>query len=272
MRTQIKVVLLAAVGAAGAVALLADVAIGAAGQQAATGTAGRAAPRTADGKPDLSGIWQVMNTANWNILPHAASADGPGGLGVGDGDELPYLPSALPKKQENYRNRMTADTDLKCLLPGVPRVMYHPYPFQIFQTPTVVRMAFEYGHATRNIYMNTPHPEGSIEWRMGDSRGRWEGDTLVVDVIHFSGETWFDRAGNYHSPKMHVVERYTLLDPNHIQYEATIEDPNVFSRPWKMQMILYRHIEPNFQLLEYECLTFADEAAGNLAPPTQSSR
>jgi hypothetical protein len=255
MRTQIKLVLLAAVGAAGAVAVLSGVPIGA-----------------ADGPPDLSGIWQVMNTANWNILPHSASSDGPGGAGVVVGDELPYLPSALPKKQENYRNRMTADTDLKCLLPGVPRVMYHPYPFQIFQTPTVVRMAFEYGHATRNIYMNTPHPEGSIEWWMGDSRGRWEGNTLVVDVIHLTGETWLDRAGNYHSPEMHVVERYTLLDPNHIQYEATIEDPNVFSRPWKMQMILYRHIEPNFQLLEYDCLTFADEAAGNLAPPTQTSR
>lgn len=230
---------------------------------------GQAIPRTADGRPDLSGIWQVMNTANWNILPHAASADGPGGLGVVVGGELPYLPAALPKKQENYRNRTAADTDVKCLLPGVPRVMYEPYPFQIFQTPTVVRMLFEFGHATRNIYMNSPHPEGPIEWRMGDSRGRWDGDTLVVDVIHFSGETWFDRAGNYHSPAMHVTERYTLLDPNLMQYEATIEDPNVFSRPWTMQMMLYRHREANFRLLEYECLTFPDEAAGNLAPPTQ---
>jgi hypothetical protein len=131
-------------------------------------------------------------------------------------------------------------------------------------------MAFEYGHATRNIYLNAPHPEGPIEWWMGDSRGRWEGNTLVVDVIHFTGETWFDRAGNYHSPQMHVVERFTLLDPDHMQYEATVEDPNVFSRPWKMQMILYRHTEPNFQILEYDCIAFVDEAAGNLAPPRQS--
>lgn len=250
--------------------MFSGVAIAAAGQQAAAGTVGRPVPRTADRKPDLSGIWHVMNTANWNILPHAASPDGPGGLGVVVGDGLPYLPGALAKRQENYRTRKTADTDMRCLLPGVPRVMYEPYPFQIFQTPAVVRMAFEYGHATRNIYMNSPHPEGPIEWWMGDSRGRWEGDTLVVDAIHFSDETWFDRAGNYHSPGMHVVERYTLLDPDHIQYEATIEDPTVFSRSWKMQMILYRHIEPNFQLLEYDCIAFLDEAAGNLAPPRQS--
>jgi hypothetical protein len=262
---------LAAVGSA-TVVLLSGVAIAAAGQQPPAGTAALAIPRTADGKPDFSGIWQAMTTANWNILPHAASIDGPGGQGVVVGDELPYRASALAKRDENYRNRTTADTDMKCLLPGVPRVMYLPYPFQIFQTPTVVRMLFEYGHATRNIYMNTPHPPGPIEWRMGDSRGRWEGDTLVVDVVHLSGETWFDRAGNYHSADMHVVERYTMRGPDHLQYEATIEDPTVFSRPWTMQMILYRHVEPRFQLLEYECLTFLDEAAGNLAPPTESPR
>jgi len=251
-------------------AVLSSSGIGAAGQQPAATQAAQATrvPRTADGKPDFSGIWQVLNTASWDILPHAASIDGPGGPGIVAGGELPYLPSALAQKDDNYRNRKTADTDAKCFLPGVPRVMYQPYPFQIFQTPTVVRMAFEYGHATRNVYMNTPHPDGSIEWRMGDSRGRWDGDTLVVDVVHFSGETWFDRAGNYHSARMHVAERYAFLDPDHIQYEATIEDPGVFSRPWTIRMILYRHLESDFQLLEYECLTFVDEAAGNLAPPT----
>ena len=266
MKIRIQLVLLAAAGAA---VVFSGLTLGAAGQQAGTAAARPAIPRTADGKPDLSGIWRVMNAANSNILPHAASADGPGGIGVVVGDELPYLPWALAKQQENYRTRMTADTDARCLLPGVPRVMYEPYPFQIFQTPGVVRMAFEYVHATRNIYMNTPHPKGPIEWWMGDSRGSWQGDTLVVDAIHFNGDTWFDRAGNYHSPEMHVVERYTLLDPDHLQYEATIEDPKVFSRPWKMQMILYRHIEQNFQLLEYDCIAFPDEAAGNLAPPTE---
>jgi len=254
--------------AAGTAAMLcSSFALGAAGQQTSTPAARPALPRTADGKPDFSGIWGVMNAANWNILPHPASAGGPGSAGVVAGDELPYLPSARARQQENYRTRETADTDARCLLPGVPRIIYEPYPFQIFQTPGVVTMAFEYVHATRNIYMNTPHPAGPIEWWMGDSRGSWQGDTLVVDVVHFNGDTWFDRAGNYHSPAMHLVERYTLLDADHLQYEATVEDPQVFSRPWKIQMILYRHVEPHLQLLEYDCIAFADEAAGNLAPP-----
>lgn len=262
METRMKLIVLAA----GAAVVSSSLALGAAGQQTSI-PAARSIARTADGKPDLSGIWGVMNAANWNLLPHAASADGPGGVGVVVGDELPYLPSALAQKQDNYRRRTTADTDARCLLPGVPRIMYEPYPFQIFQTPGVMTMAFEYVHATRNVYMNTPHPQGPIEWWMGDSRGSWQGDTLVVDVVHFNGDTWFDRAGDYHSPAMHVVERYTLRDPDHIQYEATIEDPQVFSRPWKMQMILYRHVEQHPQLLEYDCIAFADEAAGNLAPP-----
>jgi len=266
MKSRIQLALLPAAAAA---VLSSGLALGAAGPQAGTAAARPAIPRTADGKPDLSGIWRVMNAANVNVLPHAASADGPAGIGVVVGDELPYLPSALAIQQENYRTRMSTDTDARCLLPGVPRVMYEPYPFQIFQTPGVVRMAFEYVHATRNIYMNTPHPKGPIEWWMGDSRGSWQGDTLVVDAVHFNGDTWFDRAGNYHSPEMHVVERYTLLDPDHLQYDATIEDPKVFSRPWKMQMILYRHVEQHFQLLEYDCIAFPDEAAGNLAPPTE---
>jgi hypothetical protein len=269
MKTRIELVLVAAAGVA---VFSSGVVLAAAGRQTGATTARPAIPRTAEGRPDLSGIWRVMNAANWNILPHAASSDGPAALGVVVGDELPYLPSALEKRQENYRTRMTADTDARCLLPGVPRVMYEPYPFQIFQTSAVVTMAFEFVHATRNIYMNTPHPEGPIEWWMGDSRGSWQGDTLVVDAVHFNGDTWFDRAGNYHSSDMHVVERYTLLDPDHLQYEATIEDPKVFSRPWTMQMIFYRHIEQNVQLLEYDCIAFADEAAGNLAPPTENSR
>jgi hypothetical protein len=264
MKSRIELVVLAA----GAAVLASGLALGAAGQQAGTAAARPAIPRTADGKPDLSGIWSVMNTANSNILPHAASADGPASIGFVLGGELPYLPSALAKQQENYRTRTTADTDVRCLLPGVPRVMYEPYPFEIFQTPSAVRMAFEFVHATRNIYMNSPHPKGPIEWWMGDSRGTWQGDTLVVDAIHFSDDTWFDRSGNYHSPDLHVVERYTLLDRDHLQYEATIEDPKVFSRPWTMQMVLYRHVEQHFQLLEYDCIAFPDEAAGNLAAPT----
>jgi hypothetical protein len=212
--------------------------------------------RAADGKPDLSGIWQVMNTANWNILDHNAEKGVPAGQGVVEGNQLPYTPAAAAKKKANGENRATADPELKCFLPGVPRATYMPFPFQIVQTPSQVTMLYEYAHTVRNIFMNTPHISGQLFWWMGDSRGRWEGDALVVDATDFNDETWFDRAGNFHSDALHVVERYALADADHINYEATIEDPKVFTRPWKMSMILNRHKEKNFRLLEYECFSF----------------
>jgi len=215
-----------------------------------------ALPRTADGKPDLSGIWQALNTAAWNIQDHQAEKGVPGGQGVVDGNEIPYLPSALVKRNENFTNRLTADPETKCFLPGVPRIMYMPHPFQIVQTPTYLAFLFEYVHAVRHIHLNGEHPEGHIDWWMGDSRGRWEGDTLAVDVVHFNDQTWFDRVGNFHSEAMHLVERYTLLDRNHLNYEVTVEDPKVFSRPWKMSMPLYRRIERNVQILDYVCQSF----------------
>jgi hypothetical protein len=234
-------------------ALLLSVAVPVAGQTPQTaGTV----QRMADGKPDLSGLWQAMSRANDDIRPHSAGRDLPASLGVVDGHELPYLPEALSRQQENYANRATMDTEAKCFLPGVPRIMYMPFPFQVAQTSDHVLMLFEYAHATRNIFMDTPHPEGPIEWWMGDSRGHWEGDTLVVDVVHFTNQTWFDRAGNFHSEAMHLVERYTPMGPDHIRYTATIEDPNVFTRPWTMELTLYRQKDPNFQLLDYECYGF----------------
>ena len=227
-----------------------------------TGGGGQAAqspaiPRTRDGKPDLSGIWQAFTTANYSVLSHSASTDGPAGLGVVEGDEIPYRPEALAKKQENFANRATRDTEAKCYLPGVPRITYMPFPFQIIQTPDVTTILYEYLHAVRYIYTNgSQHLRGPLDWWMGDSRGRWEGDTLVVDVVHFGQETWFDRTGNYHSDALHVVERYSLVDADHINYEVTIEDPKVFTRPWKMRLVLYRRKEPNFQLLDYDCYAF----------------
>jgi hypothetical protein len=221
--------------------------------------AGQALPRTSDGKPDLSGIWQAVNAAAWNILPHPAQPGVPAGLGVVEGDEIPYNAAGAAKQRENFANRATADPESKCWLPGVPRVTYMPFPFQIFQTPTQISILYEYAHTVRNIFMNSPHPRGPIEWWMGDSRGRWEGDTLVVDVVHFNSETWFDRAGNHHSEQLHVVERYTPISATHINYEVTIEDPKVFTRPWKMSMPLYRRMDRSMQILEYECYAF-DEA------------
>ena len=220
------------------------------------------APRTPDGRPDFQGIWQAVNTAVWNIQDHSAELGIPAGRGVVDGNELPYLPSALARRQQNHRDRLTSDPESKCFMVGVPRIMYMPYPFQIFQTPGQVVIVSEYAHTIRNIYVGSQHPPAGIQWLMGDSRARWEGDTLVVDVVHFTDQTWFDRSGNYHSEALHVVERYTRTGPDHILYEATIEDPKVFSRPWKMSMPLYRRVEPNAQLLEYECAPFLEAASG----------
>ena len=228
-----------------------------------------ALPRTPDGKPDFSGIWQVMNTAAWDIQDHSAQSGVPAGIGVVVGNEIPYKPEALAKKRRNYDDRATADPETKCYLPGVPRVMYMPYPFQIFQKPGQMTMLFEYVHATRYIYTDgTQHPDGHIDWWMGDSRGRWEGDTLVVDVVDFNEDTWFDRAGNFHSDELHLVERFTALDRDHITYEVTVEDSKVFTRPWRMSMILYRHREPNLQLLEYDCFGF-DNAFHPPVPQSQ---
>jgi hypothetical protein len=214
-------------------------------------------PRGRDGRPDLSGIWQAMNTAAWDIEDHQAQKGVPAGPGIVEGGEIPYQPWAAAKKKENIAKRAAADPETRCTLPGVPRLTYMPYPFQIFQGAEQLTLLFEYAHATRTIYTNgTPHPRGPIDWWLGDSRGRWEGDTLVVDNVHFNDETWFDRAGNFHSDALHVIERYTATDADHITYDVTIEDAKVFTRPWTMSMVLYRHREKNFQILENECFAF----------------
>jgi len=225
-----------------------------------------AAQQPPSAHPDFSGIWQAMNSAAWDIQDHQARKGVPAGIGVVEGNEIPYQPSALAKKRENFEKREAADPETKCYLPGVPRLMYMPYPFQIFQAADQITMLFEYVHATRFISTNgSRHPPGHIDWWMGDSRGHWEGNTLVVDVVDFNDETWFDRAGNFHSDALHLVERFTLLDADHLNYEVTVEDPKVFTRPWRMSMILYRHKERNAQLLEYECYGFDNEF--HVTPP-----
>jgi hypothetical protein len=182
----------------------------------------------------------------------------PGGLGIVEGNEIPYKPEALAKKKENQENWLKLDPEIKCYLPGVPRATYMPYPFQIVQTPEAILVAYEFASASRTIRMNTDDKAPVSSW-MGWSRGRWEGDTLVVDVTGFNDKTWFDRAGNYHSKALHVVERYTATTPNTLQYEATIEDPNVFTRPWKISLPLYRRVEANAQLVEYKCVEFVED-------------
>jgi hypothetical protein len=232
-----------------------------------TAAAYRAA-RTPDGKPDLNGIWQALNTANWDIQDHpakqgpivalGAAFSQPAGQGIVEGNEIPYKPEALAKKRANGENWVKNDPEVKCYMPGIPRATYMPYPFQIVQTPNAVLFAYEFASASRVVQMNSKD-EAPVDSWMGWSRGRWEGETLVVDVTGMVDTTWFDRAGNHHSDQLHVVERYTATSPNTLNYEATIEDPMTFTRSWKMSFPLYRRIEKNAQLLEYKCVEFAEE-------------
>ena len=189
-----------------------------------------------------------------------------------EGGDIPYQEWALAKRQENYKNRLTDDPEAKCWMVGTPRILYMPYPFQIVQTADQIAIISEYVHTVRNLRLNSNHPEGPIEWFMGDSRARWEGETLVVDVVHFTDQTWFDRAGNFHSAALHVVERFTRTGPDHISYEATIEDPKVFTRPWKIRMPFYRRVEPNAQLLEYECHAYLEAEKEKRSSPQTLSR
>ncbi|HEY6393647.1 MAG TPA: hypothetical protein VIX89_20360 [Bryobacteraceae bacterium] len=240
------------------------------------------APRADGGHPDLNGIWQALNEANYDLEGHAARSamalrPGPYGpvpaaavvalgavgsvppsLGVVEGGEIPYKPEALAKKQANQKNWLTSDPEIKCYLPGVPRANYMPQPFRIFQNARQIFFAYQYAGAVRNIFLKDPGPAPVDSW-MGQSVGRWEGETLVVDVTGMNDQTWFDRAGNFHSDALHVVERYTRTSPDVISYEATIEDPNVFTRPWKISMPLYRRQEKNAQILEFKCVEFVEE-------------
>ncbi len=210
-------------------------------------------PRTADRKPDLNGIWQVFGSAHWDLEAHSASEGVPAGFSVVEGGAIPYQPSALAKRDENRRNQLMADPLRKCYMPGVPRATYLPFPFEITQTSNHILIAYEFAHATRTIFLDgTPHMEDLDFW-MGDARGKWEGDTLVIDTVSLGDKTWFDEAGNFHSDALKVVERFTPMDATHINYEATIDDAKVFTRPWKMSLIIYRRLEKNLELLDYEC-------------------
>ena len=244
------------------------------------------AARIAD-RPNFSGIWQANNEAHWDLQAHEARAGAvmqqgvypfeyarvpaapvvalgaaggvPGSLGVVQGDgEIPYKPEALARKKENAANWIDRDPELKCFLPGIPRAMYMPYPFEITQSTNKVHVAYAFASTARTIHLDKVDDPPAEGW-MGHSVGRWEGDTLVVDANNFNDKTWFDRAGNFHSDALRLVERFTLMTPDVIRYEVTIEDPNVFTRPWQIAMPLYRRMEPNMQLLEYRCTEFVEE-------------
>lgn len=227
------------------------------------------APRTADGHPDLNGIWQAVSAHHYDLEGHAADhapsletgALGaiPGGLGAVVGGEIPYLQSALAQRQANRENQLLYDPAVRCYMPGIPRATYMPYPFQIVQTPEYILFAYEFASASRIVYMNRPDFEAPADAWMGHSRGRWNGETLTIDVDSTMLQTWFDRSGNYHGAGMHVEERYTAASENHLLYEATITDPSTFERPWTIRMPLYRRTDENMQLLEFKCVEFVEE-------------
>ncbi|HEU4620423.1 MAG TPA: hypothetical protein VFV10_20480 [Gammaproteobacteria bacterium] len=221
------------------------------------------------GHPNLNGIWQAMNTANWNLEAHSATdlkefwqlgalAAIPAGQSVVKEGEIPYLPAALEQRNKNRAGWPASDPETSCYLPGIPRATYMPYPFQIFQGDGDILMVYAYATINRLINMGAPI-EPPVDTWMGQSNGHWDGDTLVVETHGFNDRTWLDRSGNFAGPAAHVTERFTLVGPDHIQYQATIENPEVFSKAWTIEMPLYRHIEPNARLLEFKCVPFADK-------------
>jgi hypothetical protein len=245
----------------------------------ARGQANAGIPRMSQGgKPNFTGLWQSLSGANWDIQDHSsepgpfyqlgAEFDIPAGQGIVDGNEIPYRPEALEQRKKNRLNRWTADPELKCYMPGIPRATYMQFPFQIVQGDTKIAFAYEFATSNRVVNMGTPTKAPVPTW-MGWSNGRWEGDTLVIEVTGNNDETWFDRSGNFHSDAMKVTERFTYRTPDVIDYEATIDDPKTFTRAWKISLPLYRRLEKNAKLLEFKCVEYTEELIyGHLRKPT----
>ena len=229
-----------------------------------------ARPATIGGHPNFNGIWQAINTAYWNLEAHSAqSLDDFWGLGAiasipagrsvisGDG-KIPYLPAALEQRNKNRSLWPAADPEAKCFMLGVPRVTYHNMPFQISQGTGDLVMIYPFAATNRVIFMNDKSEPAADTW-MGKSTGAWDGNVLVITTIGMNGKTWLDRAGNFASADVKVTERFIPVDSDHIRYQATLEDPKTYSRPWTMEMPLYRLIDQNAEVLEHKCVPFADK-------------
>lgn len=220
------------------------------------------APRTRDGHPNLQGIWMAAGTAWGNLEAHTGAYGIRAGASVivdpPDG-KIPYRPEAARQREENFKNRLASDPLNKCFLPGVPRLMYLPYPFQIFQSGNYVFIASEFAHTTRMIYLDGKPHYSDAEFWMGDSRGRWEGETLVVSVAAFNADTWLDASGNHHSEQLRVLERFTRTAHDTLIYEATLTDPKTYTRPWTIRLPLYLSRDPDAQLYEYECHAYLED-------------
>ena len=238
-------------------------------------------PKAYDGHPDLSGVWKTTSSANWNLEDHGPEAGPfwqlgalgavPPGRGVVEGGTIPYKPEALAKRDANRAMRWREDPEAKCYMPGIPRATYMPYPFAIIQGTDRVLMAYEFASANRNIHLGEVEKPAVDTW-MGTANGSWDSDTFVVDNRGFNELSWFDRSGNYHSDELHVIERYTMVGQNQIDYEAVIEDPQVFTRPWRIKLTLYRDIESGGTLREFKCVEYSErmlysDLSGHGAPP-----
>lgn len=229
---------------------------------------GSQTPRMPDGKPNFTGLWEALGTADWDIRDHSsrpspffqlgAIGATPAGEGIVEGGEIPYTPEAAAKQKTNFQNRMKLDPEVKCYMPGIPRANYMPFPFQIIQSQKDIAFAYEYATSNRVVNMGT-FKEGAVDTWMGTSNGHWEGNTLVVDVSGLNGSSWYDRSGDFQTDSTHVVERFTLPDADHINYEAAIEDKTIYTRPWKISTVFYRRKEKNAQLNEFKCVEFAEE-------------
>jgi hypothetical protein len=228
--------------------------------------AGSAVPRGPDGKPDLTGVWQGGSTlrGSWD---DANAGFGVGGSGknpdappvVGSNERpagregAPYQDWAAKKVVESFNKRAIDDPTALCLPPGVPRsVMLGLFPQKIVQTPKEIVVLYEYMHTFRMIPLNAKHPDDVLASYMGDSVGHWEGDTLVVDVIGFNDKTWLAGTGTFHSEALHITERYTRVDRDRINYEVTMDDPKVFTKPWTLTSSLM--LREGTRVQEYVCV------------------
>lgn len=219
--------------------------------------------------PDFRGIWQARGTAYVNLEGHRGGRGVAGAASIvvepADG-KIPYRPEALAQRRWNSRNRATADPSVKCYQAGVPRATYLPTPLQILQSPGHFGIVYQENHAFRVFYADTrPHFEAADFW-MGDTRYRWDGDTLIADVVALTDQLWLDQAGNFHSTEFHVVERYRLLDADTLEYEARIEDPVVYSRPWTLRTVLDRVKTPGARIIEDECLEDENGVRHHISP------
>jgi hypothetical protein len=239
-------------------------------------------PRLSSGKPNFSGVWQVLNSANFNLEARPAQAamlmrEGPvvpvpakevvalgaigavpASIGVVDEGKIPYQSAALKQRQQNRADWLEKSPEIKCYLPGIPRATYMPYPFQILHNDDALFFSYEYAGAVRDVHLSNPGPAPIDSW-MGQSWAEWDGDTLVIHTDGFNGQTWLDRAGNFHSDLLKVTERFTRTSDYTTHYQAKLEDESVYTKPWSISMELYKRVGVDDRIMQFNCVEFVEE-------------